>query len=375
MPTEILMPRLSLTMKTGSVIQWLKQEGEPVKKGEPVVEVLSEKVTCDVEAPAEGVLRKILAEEGMEIPVGQPIAVIGKPDEEIPEESPSHLPEPEQIVMEQGADVARHPKEIIRASPAARRIAKEHNVDLTKIQCTGPDGRIVEEDVKRYITQMTHETPQVKQVLPLEGIRKVTAERVASSFRTAPHSYLVMDMDMTRAVKKREESGFSYTALLVHSVAKALRQNLQVNSTLTSDGIKIYAEVNIGVAISTDRGLLVPVIRTADEKELAEISQELGILIAKAREGSLSSADLSAGTFTVTNLGMFDVDMFMPIINPPEAAILAAGRIVQKPVYVREEFTTRPVMTLTLAYDHRIIDGAPAATFLKRIKDNIENPQ
>jgi pyruvate dehydrogenase E2 component (dihydrolipoamide acetyltransferase) len=374
LPTEIQMPRLSLTMKTGSVIQWLKKEGEPVKKGEPIVEVLSEKVTCDIEAPADGVLRRILAEEGMEIPVGQPLAIIGNPDEEIPNEPP-YLTKSEPIIMEQAADTSQRSKETVRASPAARRLVKEQNLDLTEILGTGPDGRIIEDDVKRHIAQMTQTGPQVKQVIPLEGIRKVTAERVASSFRTAPHSYLMMDVDVTKALKIKEESGFSYTAIIVHSVARALREHLQVNSALIRDAVQVYEEVNVGVAMSTDRGLLVPVIRNADEKSLNEVSQELEALIKKTREDRLSRDDLVAGTFTVTNLGMFDVDMFLPIINPPEAAILAAGRIVQKPIYVKEEFIAKPVMTLTLAYDHRIIDGAPAATFLKRIKENIENLQ
>ncbi len=361
-------------MKTGSVVQWLKKEGELVKKGEPVVEVLSEKVTCDVEAPAEGVLRRILAEEGMEIPVGQAIAIIGKPGEGIPDE-PVDLPKPAPLVMEQAVDATHHSKKIVRASPAARRLVKEHNLDLTEILGSGPDGRVVEEDVKRHIAQMAQTSPRVKQVIPLEGIRKVTAERVASSFQTAPHSFLVMDVDMTKALEKREESGFSYTAIVVHSVAKALREHPQVNSALLRDIIQVYEDVNVGVAMSTDRGLLVPVIRNAGEKSLSEVSQELETLIQKTREDRLSQDDVVAGTFTVTNLGMFDVDMFLPIINPPEAAILATGRIVQKPIYLKGVFTAKPVMTLTLAYDHRIIDGAPAATFLKRIKENIENLQ
>jgi pyruvate dehydrogenase E2 component (dihydrolipoamide acetyltransferase) len=361
-------------MKTGSVVQWLKKEGEPVKKGEPIVEVLSEKVTCDVEAPAEGILRRILAEEGMEIPVGQALAIIGSPDEEMPAK-PTGLPEPAQITMDQVGNVAQRSKEIIRASPAARRLVKEHNLDLAEISGTGPDGRIVKEDVKQHIAQIAQTSPRVKQAIPLEGIRKVTAERVASSFQTAPHSFLVMDVDMTKALEKKEETGLSYTAIVVHSVAKALREHPQVNSALVGNTIQVYEEVNVGVAMSTDRGLLVPVIRDADEKSLSEVSKELEALIQKTREDHLSRDDLVAGTFTVTNLGMFDVDMFLPIINPPEAAILATGRIAQKPIFVKENFTAKPVMTLTLAYDHRIIDGAPAATFLKQIKENIESLQ
>jgi len=373
--SKILMPRLSLTMKTGSVIQWLKKEGESVEKGEPVVEVLSEKVTYDVEAPIAGVLRKILVEEGVDMPVGATLALIAAPDEELPEvevaaeASPTKLVEESVVRKETEAVPIR---ERILASPAAKRLARERSIDLTQVQGTGPEGRIVEEDVKLFIEEKTKLTPHVKEVIPLTGIRKTTAERVASSFQTAPHSFIIMDVDMTEAVKLRRKTKASYTAILVYVVAKALREHLSVNSTLIAGKIQVYESINIGVAVSTEKGLVVPVIQNADKKPLVEISSELEELAEKARQGKLSKEQLTGGTFTVTNLGMYGVDTFLPIINPPEAAILAAGRTVEKLVVADKEIVVKPIMTLTLAYDHRILDGAPASIFLRKIKMIIE---
>ncbi len=375
MVSKILMPRLSLTMKTGSIVQWFKKDGEAVKKGEPVVEVLSEKVTYDVEAPTAGVLRKILVEEGMETPVGATLAFIAAPDEDLPEVEievevpPTEFAEEAVVTREAEPPAIR---ERVLASPAAKRMAKEYSVDLTQVQGTGPEGRIVEEDVKHFMTEKTELTPRIKEDFPLAGIRKTTAERVASSFQTAPHSFIIMDVNMSEAVKLREKTQASYTATLIFAVAKALREHPTVNSTLTDGKIRVYEDINIGIAVSTEKGLVVPVIRNADKKQLAEISSELEKLAEKTRQGTLSKEQLTAGTFTVTNLGMYEVDMFLPIINPPEAAILAAGSIVERPVVVNSEIVVAPVMTLTLAYDHRILDGAPAATFLKRVKKIIE---
>ncbi len=373
MVAKIVMPRLSLTMKTGSIVQWFKREGEKVQKGEPIVEVLSEKVTYDVEAPAAGILRKILAEEGMDLQVGATLAFIAGPDEELPEvEAEAAIPIAEQRKETMVEKATRMVKEPILASPAAKRIAREHNIDLAQIQATAPEGRIVEEDVKRFLEEKKENLPSTDREIPLTGIRKTIAERLTLSFQTAPHSFIIMDVDMTNAVKKREETQASYTAILVYAVAKTLRENLTVNSTLVDGKIRVYRDVNLGVAVSAEKGLIVPVIKKADEKQIAEISAELDEMVDKARLGSLSQEELTGGTFTVTNLGMYDVDMFLPIINPPEAAILAAGRIAHKQVVVDKEVAVKPMMTLTLAYDHRIIDGAPASMFLRQIKKEIE---
>ncbi len=373
MATKIVMPRLSLTMKTGSVIQWFKKEGEEVEKGEPIVEILSEKITYDVEAPAAGVLRKILAEEGVDLPVGAILAFIAASDEELPEVEAEVVAPPAEHVEETMAErAASTVKERVLASPAAKKLAREYDINLAQIQGTGPGGRIVEEDIRNFVDGKADLEPSVKEELPLTGIRKITAERLASSFKTAPHSFIILEADITEATKLREKTQASYSAILVHAAARALRKYPVVNSTLIDGKIRVYEDINIGVAVSTEKGLVVPVVRNADEKKVNEISSELKQFAEKARRSKLSKGELTGGTFTVTNLGMYDVELFLPIINPPEAAILAAGRIVSKPVVEDKEIVAKPMMALTLAYDHRIIDGAPASMFLREIKEEIE---
>ncbi len=375
MVTEIVMPRLSLTMKIGSVIQWFKKEGEEIQKGEPVVEVLSEKVTYEVEAPASGILRKILANEGVDLPIGATLALITAPNEELPEikfnAATQSSEKIEEILAEKKVKSAVV-RERILASPAAKRMARDNDIDLALLEGSGPNGRIVEEDVEHFIEESARPKPHVKREIPLMGIRKITAKRLTSSFQTAPHSFIIMDVDMTKAVKLKEKTKTSYTAMLIKAVAETLRDNLVMNSTIADDRIRIYEDINIGVAVSTEKGLVVPVIRNADKKLLEEISTELNELTEKAREGKLSKEELTGGTFTVTNLGMYGVSMFLPIINPPEAAILAAGGIFKKPVVADDEVKVKPILTLVLAYDHRIIDGAPASIFLRDVKKVIE---
>ncbi|MGQ9565199.1 MAG: dihydrolipoamide acetyltransferase family protein [Candidatus Bathyarchaeales archaeon] len=375
--TKIVMPRLSLTMKEGSVIKWFKKEGEPVSKGEPLVEVLSEKVTFDVESPESGVVRKILVEEGMDAPVNATLAIIAAPDEEI-----SRVEEPSTPILEKTKETANaetEPKtterieQRIPASPAAKRLAREHGIDLTQIKGSGPEGRISEDDVRRFIEETRQSLPRVKEVIPLTGIKKTTAERVSRSMKTAPHSVVVMEVDMANVAKMKEEKQFSYTELLVKAVALALRKHRFLNSTLTEDEkIRVYENINVGVAVATEQGLIVPVVHNADQKAVAEIASELKELAVKAREGKLAKEDVTGGTFTITNLGMYGVDLFTPIINPPEAAILGVGRIANKPIVEGKEITIKPIMTLSLSYDHRIVDGAPAAQFLQEIKKILE---
>jgi pyruvate dehydrogenase E2 component (dihydrolipoamide acetyltransferase) len=376
MVTRIVMPRLSLTMKTGSVIQWFKQEGEHVEKGEPLLEVLSDKVTYDVEAPASGMLSRILAEEGNDFPVGTTLGLLTASGEELADtDLETHQ---ESTAEREVQEPAPSPKQMapkteprVVASPAAKKIAREHNVDLTLIPGTGPEGRIVKEDVEKFMERS--EQRHVTEEIPLTGIRRTTAERVTTSFQTAPHSFIVMDVDMTEAAKLREQTSSSYTAILVHAVVKALLKHPRVNASLADGKIRVYSDINVGIAVSTPQGLVVPVIKNAQEKTLADLESELRDLVRKAREGALSKEQMEDGTFTVTNLGMYDVNMFIPIINPPEAAILAAGTIIEKPVVDGGAMGAKPIMTLTLAYDHRILDGAPAALFLKEIKTEMQS--
>jgi pyruvate dehydrogenase E2 component (dihydrolipoamide acetyltransferase) len=368
---KIVMPRLSLTMKTGTVIQWFKQEGESI------AEVLSEKVTYEVEAPESGVLRKILVDEGVESPVNATLGLIALPEENLDTEKVETelvITEPlkETITPKPKFPSLDSPKEHVLASPAAKREAKEHNVQLEQIRGTGPDGRILEKDVKRYLEERKTSV-KIKKELPLTGIRKTTAERVTKSFRKAPHSYVIMEVDMTNAAKIRNEVDASYTAMLVYSTAKALREFPEVNSTLFNEKIRVYEDINIGIAVTTERGLVVPVLKKADENTLEITSSKLKALVEDVRGGKLEKEKLTGSTFTVTNLGMYNVDMFLPIINPPEAAILAAGRIIERPIVENGEIRIKPTMILTLGYDHRIIDGSPAAKLLNEIKENLEH--
>jgi len=371
------MPRLSLTMKEGTVTQWFKKEGDMVKKGEPIVEVLSEKATYEVEAPASGILRKIFAEEGTDVPVAGTLGIITAPDEELPEIEVAATPpavEVEEAVAVPERKVKERIERRIIASPAAKRLAMEHGIDLTQIRGSGPDGRIVEEDVRR-LTEEMRIMPRVREVIPLTGIRKTAAERVSFSTQTAPQSTITMEVDMSNAAKLRERVGVSYTDMLVKAVAKALTKHPIINSTLEKEQIKIFADINIGVAVATEMGLIVPVIRNANGKSLTEISSTLKELVEKAKQSKLTKEDLTGGTFTITNLGMYGVDVFTPIINPPETAILGVGRVAEKPTAVKGQIVVRPVMQLSLTFDHRVVDGAPAAEFLQKVKQSLESPE
>ena len=371
MVTKVVMPRLSLTMKTGTVIQWFKKESETVQKGEPLVEVLSEKVTYDVEAPASGVLRRILAEEGLDVPVDRAIGLIGSADEPIPQEATEPEPTPESVATAPLLPKSEEISERVLASPAAKRLAKELHVDLNQVKGTGPEGRVVEDDVRLFADQLGAE-PRVQEIIPMVGIRKTTAERLSLSARTAPHSTVVMEVDMSNAARIHRETRLSYTEMLVKAVALALCEHRIVNATLDGEQIKVFEDINVGVAVAAEKGLVVPVIRNADRKSLNEIASVLQTLVEKARQGELAKNDVTGGTFTITNLGMYGVDVFIPIINPPETAILGVGRVVEKPVAVNGQVTVRPMMQLSLAYDHRIVDGGPAAQFLQTVKKTLE---
>lgn len=362
MATDVVMPRLSVTMKEGTVGKWYKNQGETVEKGEPIVEVVSEKATYDLESPATGVLRKILVEAGVDAPVNAVLAVITGPDEPLPQiETQSASP-----------NMATGDQERVLASPAAKRLAKDQGIDLAMVTGSGPEGRIDEDDVKKFLETRTGVQPKIKEVIALSGFRKTSAERLATSFRTAPHSTVVMEVDVSNAAELHERLKVSYTTIILKAVAKALIDVPIVNSSLEGDKIKLFEDVNVGVAVATENGLVVPVIRNADQKTLKDIDTEVVGLTEKAKQAKLSKEEVTGGTFTVTNLGMYGVDFFIPIINLSEAAILAVGKISEKPVAVEGRVEIRPTMMISLAYDHRIVDGAPAAQFLRSVKEKIE---
>jgi pyruvate dehydrogenase E2 component (dihydrolipoamide acetyltransferase) len=261
----------------------------------------------------------------------------------------------------------------VLASPSAKRLAREYGIDLSVVKSSGPEGRIVEDDVRRFMEEARGTLPKIKEIITLTGFKKTSAERVSASFRTAPHSTIMMEVDVSKAGGLHEKLQVSYTAVLVEAVAKALLEQPLINSTLDGNHIKVFEDVNVGLAVATEYGLIVPVIHNADRKSLKEIDTAIKELTEKAREGKLAKEELTGGTFTVTNLGMYGVEFFTPIINPPEAAILGVGKMIEKPIVANGKVEVKPMLMLSLSYDHRIVDGAPAAGFLQKVKEKIEN--
>jgi pyruvate dehydrogenase E2 component (dihydrolipoamide acetyltransferase) len=374
------MPKMGMTMEEGTIIQWHKAEGQPVQKGEPLLEIMTDKVSLEVAAPASGILRGIRFGPQAVVPVTQVIAYIAAPDEKT--EEAARPPE--------GVTRQVTPSTPLRASPAARRAARERGIDLMAVQGSGPDGRIVQADVEAFAAQALQQRAAVvpseapARVIPLVGMRRTIAERMQKSFREAPHISLTVEVDMaaaeemrrqlTEAVEAEGSEKISPTAILVKAAALALKRHPLVNATLRGEEIHLLSEINIGVAVALDEGLIVPVIKGADRMGLTQIAALVSDLARRAREGKLTLDDVAGGTFTLTNLGMFGIDQFTAIVNPPHSAILATGRIVEKPVGVAGQIVLRPMMQMTISADHRVIDGVVAARFLQDVKRVLENP-
>ena len=395
MATTVIMPKLGLTMTEGTIEKWLKQEGDRVQKGEPLVEIITEKINFQYESPASGVLRKILHHEGEVVPVTMPIAIIAEEGEameefeEVRREIPPEGPIPTAV---QPQKERKESPERIFASPLAKKIAREKGIDLSSLKGSGPRGRIVQADVLRatekgVVQQVVSPQPAALpsgKLIPLKGIRKVIAKRMTESFQNVPHFYLSLEVDMSsflklleelrEEVEKRTRVKLTLTDLLVKAAATALREHPTINSRIEGEQIRLLEEINIGVAIALEDGLIVPVIRHADQNSLIEIALTLRDLTQRAREGKLSLEDVGGGTFTLSNMGMLGIDKFNPIINPPECSILGVGRTVEKPVAYDGEVKIKPMAWFNLSSDHRIVDGATAALFLNRIKKLIENP-
>jgi pyruvate dehydrogenase E2 component (dihydrolipoamide acetyltransferase) len=378
---DVLMPRIDPGMHSGKIVEWLKKEGEFVKKGEPILVVEGEKTTFELEAPDSGVLNKILAEVGTDVQVTQPVAIIGeskstsqgfpptKPATEVPLPSPTVKPAVNDRVI---------------ASPAARRLALDRGVDLASIKGTGPGGRITREDILAELEHTPTLTPVISKAheptvlrkVKLDGVRKAVAERLTFSERTTVPVTLTMETDATKLVElKNKEDHVSFTAFAVKAVAKALERNSMINSTIEGDEITTYSEINVAVAINTEHGLVAPVIQNVNKRSAKDVSVTIEGLSLKAKENRLTIEELTGGTFTVTNLGAYDIESFAPVINPPQCAILGLGRIAYKAVAQGEQISVRPVTVLTLVFDHRIVDGVPAAKFLRDVKSNLEDPK
>ncbi len=386
MPTEVLMPKLGLTMTKGTMLKWFKSEGESVEKGEKLALFETEKVTTEIAAPVSGVLLKIVSPVKSSVPVGQAVAYIGQAGESVPlgttlAQAPAPSVQEVRAVQPPTAAAAE-----VRATPKAKRLAAEKGADLTRVKGTGPGGMVTEDDVVSSIQEARSKTQmglKVREVVPLSETRRVIGKRLNSSLNTMAQVTLVFEADASELVKLREAklpeiqekagARLTYTDILVKAVARALREFPTMNSALEEDGIKLIDEVNIGVAVATERGLIVPVVRNADTTDLLGVVTTMKDMAARGREGKLTLKEVTSGTFTITNLGMTAVDSFTPIINPPQVGILGVGRIVKKPVAIEDGVEIRPRITFSLTFDHRVLDGYAAAEFLKKVVEILED--
>ncbi len=446
------MPQLGSTMEEGTIVKWRLSEGDPVRKGETLLEIETDKATMEVEAPADGVVRKLLYAVDSVVPIQKPIAIIGTVDEPIdhllgntapPEAKAQESTAPAPVVAAAIAPTVGSADTSVFLSPRARHAAEERGIPIAALsgRGTGPEGRVVERDVIAYAslapadtaiedTKGVRTTPLAARIaddlgvnlnelalglpgsrvrrddvlrhvdraaptaaaasaadyttLPFAGMRKRIADNVSKSRFTAPHVTLALEVDMTECadlrariipdIEKLFGARLSFTDILVKAVARVLDEQPVMNSALVGDELRIYSKKNIGVAVALDEGLIVPVVQNAGEKTLGAIAAELKPLIERARSGKFTPDDLAGGTFTITNLGSFGIDVFDPIIVPPQTAILGVCRIADKPVVVNKQIVIRSMMNLCLSFDHRIVDGAPAAKFLQRLKQVLESP-
>jgi len=390
MATEIKLPRLGQGMESGTIVKWLKSEGDPVKKGEPLYELDTDKVTQEVEADASGVLLKIAVQEG-EVDVGRTIAVIGEQGEEVTiSENGAQAPEPVTAAapavspVQDSGPVRTDGGGRIKASPLARRIARERGIELSQVQGTGPDGRIVAEDVEGAASAApavsgVQDSGQVE-VRQLSSIRKTIARRLSQAWE-APVFQLVVSADMTEALalvaRLRElhpDERPTVTDVLTRVTGAALMRHRDVNAHFVNDEIHIHPSANVGIAVAAPQGLIVPVIRSAERLSIAEIARARADLVQRTRDNKLKAGDLEGGTFTISNLGMFGVEQFVAVLNPPQVAILAVGASEERVVVEQGAFVARPLMTMTLTCDHRAIDGAVGADFLRTLKQLVESP-
>jgi len=396
---KIIIPRFDPAMKTGRIIKWLKSEGETVNKGEPLLIVEGEKTVFEVEAPANGILKKILYQAGSEVEVLKPIALIGEANEPIPQELIEEIEE--KVKSEIKAEIIEKPKiekpfiktvERVKASPLAKKLAEEYGINIEEIKGTGPGGRITKEDVLNAIKKASLKPTfaeasisglkpiPIAKTIPLSRIRKTIAERLVYSLHKAASTTIITSVNLEDLLKYREEiksslSEVSLTAFIVKATAKALEAHPIFNSTLNEEEIKIFEDINIALAIHTEDGLVTPVIKNANKKSIIEISNEIKELTNKAFQRKLSIDELTGGTFTITNLGAYDVELFIPIINPPQTGILGVGKIEKKPIVINDQILIKPTVALTLVFDHRVVDGVPAVKFLQEIKHFLEDPK
>ncbi|MCL7872225.1 dihydrolipoamide acetyltransferase family protein [Bacillus altitudinis] len=435
MPKEIFMPKLSSTMEIGTLLQWFKEEGDSVEIGEPLFEIMTDKINIEVEAYDDGVFLKKYYEADDQIPVNAVIGYIGEANEQVPSEPPAQSDEvssedsgtssPSETSV--STEVEPTVGEKVRATPAARKTAKDHQVAIQEVSGTGPKGRIQKRDVEAALhtneegqrvsplagkvaaregidlanvvgsgvhgkimkSDVTAAGAQKAEAAPvrtqkLAGMRKVIADRMSQSAFTAPHVTLTSEIDMTKAKEVRKqllpaiekETGYrlSFTEIIIHAVSSVLTRHPQINMTFEQNELHFHEDVHIGLAVAVKDGLMVPVISHANQKGLKQLTKEAKEIGRNARDQKLLPDQLKGSTFTISNLGMYAIDTFTPIINQPEVAILGVGRIQEKPVVIDGEIQVRPMMGVSLSFDHRVVDGAPAAAFLTDLKKVLEQP-
>ncbi|HEV3513339.1 MAG TPA: dihydrolipoamide acetyltransferase family protein [Candidatus Sulfotelmatobacter sp.] len=394
MAFSVVMPALEMAQETGKLLAWRKKEGDRVVKGEPLLEIETDKAVVEVEAPADGILAGIKAAEGADIPVGQTIAWIVAPGEQPPAESPisapaARAPSHTKAETAHGKPVAAAVSSPIstssaKISPKARRLAKELGVDISKLRGSGPAGEILASDIQSAAAEPSQATRSANIEVP-SSLGRIMAERTTQSWTTVPHFFVTRDFDATALNEYRErivgafdstqKVRITHTDLLIALAARVLLKHPRLNASWSAEGIKLHAHVNMGVAIAVNDGVVAAVIRNAHAATLAEIAIQRRDVAERARAGKLRPIDIADATFTISNLGMYQVDQFTAIITPPQAAILAVGTIGNRVVAVEGKPAVRPMMTLTLSCDHRVVDGARAAQFLGDLSEAIRNPQ
>ncbi len=420
MAKDVIMPALGMAQETGTLIQWLKKPGDTITKGEPLMEIETDKATVEIEAPASGTLSSITAQAGDVIPVGQRIALILAPGESESSATPLSTPQPvstastsskpqtfsatpvaARLAAEHNLDITKiktnggqvrkedvlayieergKKKDLfssrVLASPKAKRLAKENNIDLSTIKGTGPEGAILFSNIQSLLST----SPITNNQLPTSKMWRTMADRLTQAWTTIPHFYLMREVNASRLITWREKvqknsaEKITFTDLLVKLTAVALRKYPRLNASWINENIVLNQDVNIGLAVAVDDGLLVPVIHHADEMNLTQLASSRSGIVTRAKSNKLTLDDLSGGTFTISNLGMYGVDAFNAIVNPPQAAILAVSRIADRVVPVNGQPLIQPMMTLSLSCDHRAVDGARGAEFLQALADLIEEP-
>lgn len=393
MATDVILPSLGFDMTEGTLARWLKKEGERVEKDEAIAEIETEKATVEIVATVSGVLARIVVKNGQTVPVGTVIGVIAEPGETLADipEAPTidHPPASASADKEKEGKTAAPSAARIKSTPVARRMADEAGIDLSRIKGSGPESRVTERDVRAAIEANASRTKPITgsgtpfaESVPLNRMRQAIARRMSESKATIPHFYVTVETNMDESMRMRERlnnlvsdaENISVNDLIVAAAAKTLLLFPKLNASYRDGSLEMHLEVNIGIAVSLEDGLIPVVLRDAGRKTLKTISAESKALTDRARTGKLRSEDIGSCTFTISNLGMFDVDEFLAIINPPEAAILAVGSVARRPVAIDGEVRIASLMKATLSVDHRISDGAQAARFLQEFKKLLENP-